>query len=302
VRIASGVVLAVGIIAVSTASIFIRYAQVEAPSLVIATYRLAVASLVLVPIACQRRQAELRNVRPADWPPAVASGIFLALHFAAWITSLEYTTVASSVVLVSTSPLWVAVAARLLLHERLTRPAILGLITAVAGGIIIGFSDVAQMAGSAPLLGNALALAGAVAVTGYWLIGRRLRARLSLTPYVTVVYSAGALVLLLMTVMAREPLTGYQPVIYAWFLLLGLVPQLIGHSSFNWALARLPATFVAVSTLGEPIGSTVLAYLFLDERPSLLKILGAALILTGIVFTLRSQTAGKQAGLESCDG
>lgn len=295
-RIASGVVLAVGIIAVSTASIFIRYAQVEAPSLVIATYRLAVASLVLVPIASRRRQGELRNLRAADWWLAIASGVFLALHFATWITSLEYTTVASSVVLVSTSPLWVAVAARLLLHERLTRNAILGLIMAVAGGIVIGFSDVAQMAGSAPLLGNALALAGAVAVTGYWLIGRRLRARLSLTPYVTMVYSAATAVLLAMTIAAREPLTGYQPVIYLWFLLLGLVPQLIGHSSFNWALARLPATFVAVATLGEPMGSTMLAYLFLEETPSLLKILGAALILTGIVFTLRSQATGEQFG------
>ena len=285
----SGAVLAIGIISVSTASIFTRYAQVEAASLVIAAYRLVIASLVLAPIACRRYGAELRSLQPVEWLLAVTSGVFLAIHFATWVSSLEYTSVASSVVLVTTSPLWVALAAWLLLHERLTRRVIFGLIVAFCGVIVIGLTDTMQEAGSAPSLGNLLALTGAFMVAGYWLIGRRLRAKIPLIPYVAVVYSTAAIILLVATGVARQPLTGYEPVIYLWFLLLGLVPQLIGHSSFNWALARLPATFVSVATLGEPIGSTVLAYFFLSETPSFLKVLGSTLVLTGILFTLLSQ-------------
>jgi len=286
VRVASSMILAIGIAAVSTASILIRYAQVEAPSLVIATYRLAIASFVLVPVAWRTHRTELRSMSSAEWWWAITSGLFLAVHFAAWITSLEYTSVASSVVLVTTSPLWVAVAGWVFLRERLSRSVIFGLILALAGGTVIGLSDALQESGSAPLLGNVLALVGAITVAGYWLIGRRLRGSLSLVPYVTVVYSTAAAVLLMMTIAVHDPLTGYQPVIYLLFLLLALVPQLIGHSSFNWALARLPAVFVAVATLGEPIGSATLAYLFLGETPTLLKISGAALVLAGIALTL----------------
>ncbi len=288
--VAPAVVLVVGILAVSSASVFIRYAQDEgAPSLVIAAGRLTIASLILAPLAWARHCNELRRLGLADWRWALASGVFLALHFATWITSLEYTTVASSVVLVSTSPLWVALAAWLFLRERLTGQVIAGLIVAVMGGIVVSLSDSGQDAGSAPLLGNALALAGALAVAGYWLIGRLLRARLSLVPYVAVVYGTAAIVLLMMAVLAHQSLAGYRPAVYGWFLLLALGPQLLGHSSFNWALAHLPAVFVAVATLGEPIGSTVLAYLFLGEAPTPWKLVGAALILIGIVLTLRSQ-------------
>jgi len=289
VRIASGIVLAVGIIAVSTASIFIRYAQSEAPSLVIATYRLVIASLVLMPVAWQSRRAELRSLGTRELGLGVAAGVFLALHFATWVTSLEYTTVASSVVLVSTSPVWVSLAAWILLRERLTRPEVFGLVLAVGGSLVVGLSDTVQKPESSPLLGNALALIGALMVAGYWLIGRRLRQNMSLTSYVAVVYGTAAAVLLIMTGAARLPLTGYQPIVYVWLLLLGLIPQLIGHSSFNWALARLPATFVAVATLGEPIGSTTLAYFLLGEAPTLLKIFGALLVFVGIVLTLRHQ-------------
>jgi drug/metabolite transporter (DMT)-like permease len=291
--IAPTLLLAIGILAVSTASIFIRYAQTEAPSLVIAAYRLSVASLVVAPIGCVFRRFELRTLRAAEWGWMLLSGVFLALHFATWVSSLEYTTVASSVVLVATSPLWVALAGWALLHERLTRTVIGGLVVAMIGVLVVSLSDAAQQAGSAPLLGNALALAGALMVAGYWLIGRKIRARLSLVPYVAVVYSLGAITLLVVTLSAQEALTGYTPIVFVWFVLLGLVPQLVGHSSFNWALARLPATSVAVATLGEPIGSTVLAYLLLDEAVTPLKALGAALILTGIVLCVRGQASAR---------
>ncbi len=289
VRISSSIVLLVGIIAVSASSIFIRNAQTAAPSLVIAAYRMTIASLVVVPVALWRHQNELRKLRATEWLLAAASGAFLALHFAAWVTSLEYTSVTSSVVLDATSPMWVAIGSWLLLRERLTRPVIFGLIVAVAGSLVIGLGDMTQGTSSAPLLGNSLALLGALMVTGYWLIGRRVRGSLSLVPYVAIVYSMAAVVLLIMVAGARQPMIGYDTTTYVWLVLLALVPQLVGHSSFNWALARLPAVFVAVATLGEPIGATVLAYFLLSETPTIIRMFGAALVLAGIAVTMSRQ-------------
>jgi len=272
----------IGIAAVSSASIFIRFAQREAPSLVIAAARLTLSALILAPLALTRYRHEYRRLTRRDAWLAVLSGIFLALHFATWISSLEYTTVASSTVLVSTSPLFVAIASWLFLREKIGPAVIIGLGVALAGSAVIGLSDRSGTLRNA-LLGDVLAFAGAITVAGYLLIGRRLRAQLSLIPYIAVVYGTAAAVMLAMVLVTRERVVGYSPDTYVWFLLLALVPQLLGHSSFNWALAHLPATFVAVATLGEPIGSTILAYIILGESPTSIKIVGAALILVGIV-------------------
>jgi len=282
------------ILAVSTASIFIRFAQREAPSLVIASFRLTFASLILAPIALTRHRAELRALTRRELLLALLSGIFLALHFATWITSLEYTTVASSVVLVSTSPLWVAILAPLVLREPLTRPVLIGMLLALTGGVVIALSDacvwqnglacpsLAEFIKGEAFLGNFLALVGAWMVAGYLLIGRRLRAKMSLVPYIFIVYSMSAVVLIVIMFASGETPLGYPPMTYVWMLLLALVPQLIGHSTYNWALRYMPAALVAVTTLGEPIGSTILAYFILHESPSFLKIFGAVLILGGI--------------------
>ncbi len=274
--------LIVGIAAVSSGSVLVRFAQTEAPSLIIAAARLTLASAVVAPLACVAHRDEYRALTRSEWALGVLSGLFLALHFATWITSLELTTVASSVVLVSSSPLFVAIAARLFLKERILPAVGIGLAVAIAGGVIVGASDSGGVARNA-LLGDALALVGAIAVAGYWLIGRRLRARLSVVPYVALVYGTAAIALLAMALAAGQRFGGYSPRIYLWFVLLALLPQLLGHSSFNWALAHLPATLVAAATLGEPIGASILAYVVLNEVPSALKIAGASLILAGIV-------------------
>ena len=274
--------IVIGIAAVSSASILIRFAQREAPSLVIAAARLTLASLILVPLAWTRYRGEYHRLTRRDTWLVILSGIFLALHFATWISSLGYTTVASSTVLVSTSPLFVAIMAWLFLREKIGPAVIAGLAVTLAGSIIIALTDRTGAMHNA-LLGDLLAFAGAVAVAGYLLIGRRLRARLSLIPYIAAVYGTAAVVLLAMVLVTRERVFGYSHTTYLWLLLLALVPQLLGHSSFNWALAHLPATFVAVATLGEPIGSTILAYIILGEMPTPIKILGAGLILVGIV-------------------
>ena len=283
--------LAIGILAVSSGSIFVRFAQSDATSLAIAAFRLSLATLFLLPAAWLRYRRELSELKPREWGWALASGFFLALHFASWITSLEYTSVASSVVLVSTSPLWVALAARLFMNEPLTPTLLAGLSLATVGSIVISFAEARSGFSSKPLLGNFLALAGALAVSGYWLIGRRLRRHVSLIPYITLVYGFAALVLLAAALLFHQPLAGFRPSTYGWFLLLALVPQLLGHSAFNWSLAHLPAAFIAIATLGEPIGAAVLAMFFLGERPSLLKITAAALIMVGILLALRQNPA-----------
>lgn len=283
--------LAAGIAAVSSASVFIRYAQADAPSLTIAAYRLALATLFLLPLACLRHRRELSGLKASDWCWALAAGVFLAIHFGTWITSLAYTSVASSVVLVSTSPLWVALAAWLFLREPLTPSLLTGLLLALSGGAVISFAERGSRLSSNPLLGNALALCGALAVSGYWLIGRRLRRHMSLIPYVTLVYGFAALALLAAAMLLHQPLTGFKTATYGWFLLLALVPQLLGHSAFNWSLAHLSAAYVAIATLGEPVGAAILAFIFLAEVPSLLKIAAAMLILAGILLALRQSPA-----------
>jgi len=282
--------LVIGIIAVSSGSIFARFAQADAPSLAVAAFRLSLAALLLQPIAWLRHRREIGELQLRECGWLVASGIFLAVHFATWITSLEYTSVASSVALVATSPLWVALIAWIAWREIPTPSIWLGLALALCGSLLISLAEAHSAISSRPFLGNALALAGAMAVSGYWLIGRRMRRRLSLVPYITLVYSSAALALLGAAMILGQPLSGFKPSTYGWFLLLALLPQLLGHSSFNWALGQLPASYVAIATLGEPIGAALLALFLLGEIPSPLKVLAAALILFGIILALRRKT------------
>lgn len=287
----------IAILAISTASIFIRLAQADGvPSIVIAALRLTFATLLLAPIALTKYFGEIKRFTRTEILLGVFSGVFLAVHFATWISSLEYTSVASSAVFVSTGPLWVALLSPLLLNERLGRIAIFGLILSLAGGTVIGLSDACTwndgiscpdlpgiLQGRA-MWGNFLALLGAWAVTGYLIIGRKIRASISLMPYIFLVYGMAAIVLIIFMLVSANSPFGYEPKTYGWIFLLALVPQLIGHSIFNWALKHLPATFVAVSTLGEPLGSAILAIFILNEFPSYIILLGGILILIGITL------------------
>lgn len=272
--------LLAGIIATSFAAIFIRLA--DAPALVIAAWRLGLASLALAPVAAARSGAQVRRLDARAWRVALGAGILLAIHFAAWITSLQYTTVASSVVIVTTSPVWVALASVFFWHERLPRVVVAGIALAVMGGVVIGGRDLAV--GGSSLFGDMLALVGAWSVAGYFLAGRRLRNALPLLPYVAIVYSIAALSLVAAVTLAGAPLVGYSSQTYAMFVLLAAVPQLIGHSSYNFALRHLSATLVSVATLGEPIGSTLLAAAVLGEQPSSLVVLGGSIVLGGIAL------------------
>jgi drug/metabolite transporter (DMT)-like permease len=297
-----------GILAVSAASIFVRFAQQEASSIVIAAYRLGIAVLLLIPITSLRYRRNMQNLSTGDLSLGLLSGVFLAIHFATWITSLEFTTVASSVVIVTTTPLWVSLLSPLVLQEAIARRVKIGLVVALGGTVIIGLIDICEAQGGfscpSPALffsgravwGDFLALIGAWGAAGYVMIGRKIRAKLPLIPYVTLVYGVAALILIAVMLGGSEPVYGFSSSTYLWLVLLALVPQLLGHSTFNWALGYLSAAFVSISLLGEPIGSTILAYILLQEIPSPLKIFGAVLILGGILIASQdNSTANPEA-------
>lgn len=279
------VVLGCALVVISFAAIWIRWAQAEAPALSIATYRLGIAALILTPIALARRREELRVLSKTDLRYALLGGVCLALHFIFWISSLEFTSVASSVVLVTTNPIFVALGSRFLLHEPVSRTLVIGILLSVVGGVLIGYGD--WLAGPNVLLGDGLALLGAMMASAYFLIGRRMRAHTDLLTYIFLVYGAAALVLVITALLLHQPLLGFSPKTYLWLGLLALGPQLIGHTSFNWALKHLPASTVAVIILGEPVGSAVLAHLLLGEPVTALKAVGGLLILVGIYLSSR---------------
>ena len=294
-------VLCFGVLGISSGSILVRLAQgQDMPSLVIAAWRLTLASSVLLPLVITRRQDELRRMSGSSWRLAILSGFMLALHFASWISSLAYTSVASSTVLVTTSPLWVGLMAPFLLKEQLSQPLKVGIALAMLGSVLIGVADVVAVVDgrfhfsltqfthqSNPLLGNGLALIGAIAVSAYLIIGRRLRVGMSLLSYTAVVYSTAAIFLIIMAIASGYDLFGYSATAYVVMLLMALFPQLIGHSSYNWALGYLSTATVSVAVIAEPIGATLLALLIFQEIPNWITITGSALLLAGIVYASR---------------
>lgn len=278
-------VLFIGVLIASTASILIRYAQgTGMSSLSIAAGRLGLAALMLTPLALHRSGQEIRHLSRRDVIFGAAAGVFLAIHFASWISSLEYTSVASSAALVSTNPLWVGLASLFLFRERLPWTILVGIALTLIGTIVIGISDSSSSTQSNPLLGNTLALIGAMTASGYLLIGRDLRRRLSTMAYIWLVYTSAAVVLVIWALISGQQFLGFPPLAYLFVLGLALGPQLLGHTAFNYALSGLSATYVAVAILGEPIGSSLLAFLLFGETVAFLQFVGIALLLVGIVI------------------
>src|SRR5574341_247327 len=289
-RIRTGIILLVGVLAMSTASILVRWAQADnVPPIVIAAYRLMIATGVLtLPAVRQRVWKEYATLDIRKIGVLLFSGILLSLHFATWITSLAHTSVMSSVVLVTTTPLWIGLAAPLILGERTSRATWIAILVAIAGGVLVGIEGSAR--GRLVNWGDTLALMGAVFGAGYFLIGRRIREQISLIAYVWLVYGVAGSLLLGWTAASNLRLFGYSPTALIWLVALGLIPQLIGHSAANYAIRQVSATLVGVATLGEPIGSTILAIVLLHEVPGVLQFAGGLLVLAGIGIASLAQS------------
>ena len=274
-----------GVLAVSTGAIFARLA--DAPPLVIAAYRVGLASLLLAPFAWWWARDELLRLTKKDFQLAILAGFFLALHFSTWIASLDYTSVANSVVLVNTHPIWVGLLSPLVSKDRVTSLTKIGIIVSVIGGAIIGAGDFAI--GGKPLWGDFLALMGSISAAFYLMLGRNLRRKLSLLAYVIVCYGSAALILWIVVLAMGLPMTGFSTGTYAAFAGMAVISQIIGHSSYNWALKWFSTSLIAVSLLGEPIGATILAYIIFDEHLTWTKLIGGALILSAVYLTAKGE-------------
>lgn len=293
-------ILGVAVLIFSSSAILVRHSQTEGvASFAIAAWRMGLAAVVLlIVVAAQKARRSDATAAPnmtsrEMWLAAVA-GVFLAAHFASWISSLAYTSVASSTALVTTNPIWIALFSFVVLREKLSRWLVAGVAAAFGGSALIFLADysrVATVASPNPLLGNSLALLGSLTVCGYLLIGRKLGRSSAPAPpllqYLTVVYSASAVTLLLLCVVTGTALIGFST--SAWLCLAGLAlgPQLLGHSAINWALRHVSATFVAVVILGEPVASALLAWLFFGETFSTLQFCGFVVLLSGIYLASR---------------
>lgn len=284
------VAIAVAIIAISTSAILVRYSS--APSLVVALYRLLFTTLLLLPFAVTRHRDAYHRFTGWDWVTASTAGVMLAIHFASWFESLEWTSVAASVTIVQTQVVIVAAGAALLLSERVTYRIVIGLVIALCGIAVMSFGDAftaATLSGTAPLYGNALAVIAAVCIAAYVLAGRSLRQRIPLLPYVIVVYSVSVVVLLGLALIGGDPLVDYPA--HEWLLFLGMAvgPGILGHTVLNWALAHVESSIVSVSLLAEPIGSTLLALILLGEVPTTVTIIGGVIVLIGVAVTSRGR-------------
>lgn len=282
--------LLIATIAVSTSAILVKLSA--APAAVIAVYRLLFTVLLMLPLIVWRHLGELSRISARDWVFSFLSGLFLALHFLLWFESLNYTSVASSVILVTLQPLFSFVGAYLFFKERVSPAGIAGGLIAIGGSMFIGWSDF-QIGGTA-LFGDILALLGAAAVTGYWLFGQSVRKRLSLMIYTFVVYTISTAFLLMYVLVQDIPLFPYGGSEWLIFLGLAVFPTLLGHSVFNWVIKWLSANTVSMAILGEPIGAAILAYFILNEKITAAQTMGTAVILCGIYLFMRfSQPSAK---------
>lgn len=281
------IVLALGVIAVSSSAVLIRLMQTEGmPSLAIACLRLSISALILSPMAWWRGRDELRQLSGKNWALIGVSGAFLAMHFIFWISSLEQTSVLISTVLVVTSPIWVSILEVIFLRARFGRDVVFGLLVTLTAGILIALTGEVGVEGKNPTLGAILALLGAIAVAVYLVIGRSVRAKLSLFPYIWSVYSCAAVLLVVVCIIAGVPLTGYTTTGYLLVAGNAVLSQVIGHSSFNFAVKYMPATYIGVATQLEPVISAILAFLILSEQLEVVQIVIGVQILLGVLLVV----------------
>ena len=275
-------IISVGLISISTASILIRWAE-DVPSLIIATYRLSIAALILTGISLKQKSILYDLNKKKELFLTLIAGIALSMHFVFWIESLRLTSVASSVVLVYTSPIWTAVISHFFLREDISSNLIFGILISIVGVALIAYSGAAV--GISASKGNLLALLGGLMAGIYLSLGRILRRNKSTIAYSGSVYLTAAVILFMISIISGRALTGYSFDMYILLLMIGIIPQLLGHTSFNWALKHRSAVSVSVLMLGEPVGATLLAAIFLLEFPSGGELFGGGILLTGIYLS-----------------
>jgi drug/metabolite transporter (DMT)-like permease len=280
--------MGLAVFALASASIFIAKLA-EVPALVIAFYRMAMATAIVLPAALAFKRRELSAFTRRDVVLLVIGGLCLAVHFGAWITSLKYIPIATSAVLVNSHPLLVVIASYFFLGEKPSARSLAGTAVGLVGMLVMSYDSLKDM--QLALKGDGLALVGALAVVGYFIVGRKARARMSLLGYATPLYAVCSIFLLMWAVANNDALYPYAASEWAYFAALAIVPTLFGHTVFNWALKHVRPSVISLAFLGEPVVAGVLAYFIFSQRPPLSTFMGGALVLAGIYLTTSSQQA-----------
>ncbi len=279
-------IVLIGTFFTSLSSIIIRYS--DAPALVISAYRMLFTSLMLlIPVIINSR-SEFKKISKKEYGLCAVSGIFLALHFASWITSIKMTTIANSTILVSCSPIFVALANYFITKEKLSRKMYIGISLSLAGTIIIALGSSGDAAGST-MLGNILAFLGAIFIAFYLVIGGIVRKNISAGVYVFIVYTSSSLVLFFMCMVSKTPIYPYAPREFLLFAALAFFCSILGHTLYNYMIKYVSSTLISVSTLSEPIFASILALFIFNEMPSIYTLSGGIIIIYGIFYYLTAQ-------------
>lgn len=287
-------VLAVAVLSISASAIFVRLAG-DVPAAVIAFYRLGLAVAIMTPWVLLKHRHHLSSITRKDALSSMLAGIFLAAHFILWFESLKYTSVASSVVLVSLQPIFAFLGTYFFFRERFSAGAVLSMMIAITGSVVIGWGDF--QTGGGALYGDVLALLGGMMVTGYFLIGQSVRKRLTLTSYTWLVYGMAAVALLIYNLPSPASLVGYDGNQWLVFLSLALIPTFLGHSLLNWSLKWVSTSKISMAVLLEPVGASILAYFLFGENLSWTQLLGGAVVIFGLMIFLLSTSVKRKPTL-----
>jgi drug/metabolite transporter (DMT)-like permease len=276
------------------AVILIRLAQQDGiPSLYIGSFRLTLAALILAPVVLSKYRSQFRVINTSDWLHILASGFFIAILFAAAALALEHTSVLITAVVFAINPLWIALLELFALKAPMKRGLWLGLALTLAGSVVVAASGETDLAlGQNPLLGVGLALGGSLAVALYAIVGRKVRHRIPLLPYMWLVFIIGAVTSIVVLLMTNTSLTGYSPRGYLWLALITLAPQLINHVAYNYALRHLPATYCSIFGQLEVLLSVTIAFIVFHEVPGILQLPGSIAVLLGVALVSLSQPQG----------
>lgn len=281
------IAIVIAVLAISTSAVLVKLAG-DAPAGIIAFYRLGFAVVMMLPIILFKYRNEFKKISRRDWILTALAGIFLAAHFIFWFESLNYTSVTSSVVLISLQPVFAFIGTYFIFGERFSIAAMISVVITLLGSLIIAWGDF-ELGGLA-FWGDILAILATIVVVGYLLVGQKLRRSLSLVTYTFIVYTSSVIVLLIYNLVIGNDFIGYSSDVWGWFLLLALVPTFLGHTVFNWALKWISTSNVSMAFVFEPVGAAILAYFVLGERVTSFHWLGGTVIVFGLFLFIMSTT------------
>ena len=274
------VAIAIGVISVSLSAIFVKLSSAE-PA-VIAFYRMLFSVLIMSPVFLLKYKSELKLLQKRDWIFSIVAGVFLAFHFILWFESLNYTSVASSTVLVTLQPIFAFVGTYLFFKEKVAFQSIVAVIVAISGSLLISWGDF-RVSGAA-LYGDGLALIACAFITGYLLFGQDVRKRLSLMTYTMVVYSVSTITLFFYVLFMGQSFGPYESNDWLLFVMLAIVPNLLGHTLFNWSLKWVSTNAISIAILFEPVGAAILAFFIFNEKLILSQVIGGIIVILGILM------------------